>query len=46
MDEAVVVLFSDILDAKVVYDEGKKYGFGVVLPQRKGSGYRGKIELG
>ena len=32
LDEVVVVLFSDVLDAKVVYDEGEKYGFGLVLP--------------
>ena len=46
LDEVVGVLFSDILDAKVVYDEGEKYGFGVVLPERGGSGYRGESELG
>ena len=40
------VLFSDVLDAKVVYNEGEKYGFGVVLPQCRGSGYRGETELG
>ena len=43
--EVVGVLFSDVLDAKVVYDEGEKYGFGVVFPQRRGSGYRGKTKL-
>ena len=42
----VGVLFSDVLDTKVVYDEGEKYGFGAVLPQRRGSGYRGETELG
>ena len=42
----VGVLFSGVLDAKVVYDEGEKYGFGVVLPQCRGYGYRGKTELG
>ena len=46
LDEVVGVLFSGFLDAKDVYDEGEKYGFGVVLPQRQGSGYRGKTELG
>ena len=44
--EVVVVLFSDVLDAKIVYNEGEPYGFGVVLPQSWGSGYRGKTELG
>ena len=46
LDEVVGVLFSDVLDAKVVYNEGEKYGFGVVLPQCRGSGYRGETELG
>ena len=40
LDEVVGVLFSNVLDAKVVYNEGKKYGFGVVFPQRRGSRYR------
>ena len=38
MDEVVSVLFSDVLDAKVVNDEGEKDGLGVVLPQRRGLG--------
>ena len=42
----VGVLFSNVLDAKVVNDKGEKYGLGFVLPQRWGSGYRGKTELG
>ena len=42
----VGVLFSDVLDAKVVNDEGEKYGLGIVLPQRRGSGNRDKAELG
>ena len=46
MDEVVGVLFSDVLDAKVLKDEGEKDGLGVVLPQRWGSRYRGKTELG
>ena len=46
LDEVVGVLFFDVLDAKVVNDEGEKYGLSVVLPQRRGSGYRGKTELG
>ena len=46
LDEVVGVIFSDVLDAKVIYDEGEKYGFGVLLPQRRGSRYRGKTELG
>ena len=35
----------NLLDAKVINDKGEKYGLGVVLPQRRGSGYRGKTEL-
>ena len=46
LDEVVGVLFSDVLDVKVVNDEGEKDGIGVVLPQRRGSGNRGKAELG
>ena len=46
LDEVVGVLFSNVLDAKVVYNKGEEYGFGVVLPQRRGSGYRGETELG
>ena len=42
----VGILFPDVLHTKVVYDKGEKYGFGVVLPQRWGSGYRGESELG
>ena len=46
LDEVVGIIFSNVLDVKVVYDEGEKYGFGVVLPQRRGSGYRSEFELG
>ena len=42
LDEVVRVLFPDVLDTKVVNDEGEKYGLSVVLPQRRGSGYRGE----
>ena len=45
LDEVVRVLFSGVLDAKVVNYEGEKYGLGVFLPQRRGSGYRGETEL-
>ena len=44
--EVVGVLFSDLLDAKVVYDKVEEYGFGVVLPQFRSSRYRGETELG
>ena len=46
LDEVAIVLFFDVLDAKVIYDKGEKYGFGVVIPKRRGYGYRGKTELG
>ena len=46
LGEVVSNLIFDVLDAKVVYDEREKYGFGVVLPQRRGSGYRGETKLG
>ena len=46
MDEVVGVLLSDVLDAKVINDEGEKDGLGVVLPQRRSSGHRGEAELG
>ena len=45
LDEVVGVLFSDVFDTKVVYNEGEEYGFGVVIPQCWGSGYRGETEL-
>ena len=37
---------NDIFDAKFVNDKGKKDGIGVVLPHCRGSGHRGKTELG
>ena len=46
LDEVVSVLFSNVLEAKVVNDKGEKYGLGGVLPQFRGSGYRGNTELG
>ena len=42
LDEVVGVLFSNLLDAKVVNDEGENDGLGGVLPERRGSGHRGK----
>ena len=46
LDEVIGVLFTNVLHAKVVYNEGEKYWFGVVLPQLRGSGYRDESELG
>ena len=42
----VGVLFSNVLDAKVVNNKGEKDELGVLIPQRRGSGYRGKTEMG
>ena len=38
--------FPNVLDAKVVKNKGENGGLGIVLPQRRGSGYRGETELG
>ena len=46
LDEVVSVLFADVLDAKVVNNEGENDGLDGVLPERKGSGHRGKAEMG
>ena len=46
LDEMVGILFSNVLDAKVVNGEVERYGLGVVLPQLQGYGYRGETELG
>ena len=45
LDEVVGVFFSDVLDAKVVYDKGEKYGFGVVPPQCRVLGTGSKPNL-
>ena len=42
----VGVIFSNVLDAKLVNDEGEKDGLDVVLPQRRGFGHRGEAKLG
>ena len=46
MDEVVGVLFSGVLDTKVVNDKGENDGLGGVLPERRGSGNRGEAEMG
>ena len=46
LDEVVGVLFADVLDPKVVNDEGENDGLGGVLPERRGSGHRGEAEMG
>ena len=39
------VLFADVIDPKVVNDEGESDGLGGVFPERWGSGHRGKAEM-
>ena len=39
-------LFGDILDTKVVDDEGESDGLGGVLPERTSSGNRGESKMG
>ena len=42
----VGVLFADVLDPKVINDEGENDGLGGVLPERRGSGNRGEGKMG
>ena len=46
LDEVVGVLFSNVLDPKVVNDKGENDWLGGVLPKRRGYGHRGKDEMG
>ena len=46
LDEVVGFLFANVLDPKVINDEGENDGLGVVLPERGGSGNRGKAKMG
>ena len=46
LDEVVGILFTDVLDPEVIYDEGEKYGLGGVLPELWGSGNRGEAKMG
>ena len=46
LDEVVRVLFADVLDPKVINEEGENDGLGVVFPERGGSGNRGKAKMG
>ena len=39
-------LFDDVLDPKVVNDEGENNGLGGVLPKRRGYGHRVEAEMG
>ena len=42
----VGVLFANVLDSKVINDERENDGLGGVLPERRGSGHRGKTKMG
>ena len=46
LDEVIGVLFSDVLEPKVVNNEGENDGLGGVLPNIWGSGHRGKAKMG
>ena len=46
LDEVVGVFLADVIDPKVVNDEGENDGLGGVLPDRRGSGNRGKFKVG
>ena len=46
LDEVVGVLLADILDPKVVDDEGESDGLGGVIPERRSSGKRGESRIG
>ena len=45
LDEVVGVLFANVLDTKVVNNEGESDGLGGVLPERRSSGNRGKSKV-
>ena len=42
----VIVLLANILDPKVVNNEGESDGLGSVLPERRSSGNRGESKMG
>ena len=46
LDEMVSVLLANILDPKVVDDEGKSDGLGGVLPECRSSDNRGESKMG
>ena len=45
-DEVVVIFFADILEPKVINNEGENDGLGGVLPERRVSGNRGECKMG
>ena len=46
LDEVVGVFLADVLDPKVVNDEGENDGLGGILPERRSSGNRGESKMG
>ena len=46
LGEVVGVIFADVLDSKVINNEGENDGLGGVLPERRGSGNRGETKMG
>ena len=46
LDEVVRVFLANIIDPKVINDEGENDGLGGVLPESRGSGNRGKSKEG
>ena len=46
LDEVVGILLADILDPKVVNNEGESDGIGGVIPDRRSSGNRGESKMG
>ena len=45
LDEVVGFFLADVLDPKVINHEGENDGLGCVLPERRGSGNRGKAKM-
>ena len=46
LDEVVGVLLDNVLDPKVINDEGENDGLRGVLPERRGSGNTGEVKVG
>ena len=45
LDEVIGVFLADVLDPKVVDNEGENDGIGGVLPERRSSGNRGEYKM-
>ena len=45
LDEVVGVLLADVFDPKFINYEGENDGLGGMLPERRGSGNRGKAKM-